>query len=250
MKYLYTLIFTCVLFATQVSAQVGEYRNRFSIGIGGGYTLNTIGFLPSVTQSMHGGYTCGLSARYTCEKYFSMLCAIQMEVNMTQLGWKERIETIDGYSVINPETNVAEEYKRDQTYIQIPILAHLSWGKEIGGVNAFINLGPQIGIYTSEKTTKNYNTPFTQSNFPDGDSQEYRVNSVVKQETMPLENKFDYGIVVGAGVEWHIKHFGRLNLEGRYYYGLGNIYGDSKRDYFGASNHRTIFIKLSYLYDL
>ena len=36
----------------------------------------------------------------------------------------------------------------------------------------------------------------------------------------------------------------------RYYYGLGNIYGDSKRDYFGSSNFGTITIKLTYLFDI
>jgi hypothetical protein len=251
MRKILTIIIASILFTTKILAQVGEYRNKYSIGIGGGYTLNRIGFLPTVTQNMHGGYTCGLTARYTCEKYFSTLCAVQMEVNMTQLGWRERIETIDGAPVINPDAGTVEEYQRDQTYIQIPIFAHLSWGKESNGINGFINLGPQIGINTGEKTKKNYELPFTSKNYPDTyDSQSGRVNAVVAQETMPIENKFDYGIAVGAGIEWHIKHFGRLNLEGRYYYGLGNIYGDSKRDYFGASNHNTIFIKFSYLCDL
>jgi len=246
------LLFTSIIFFTiHLNAQVGEYRNVFSIGAGGGYVLNKIGFQPTVTQNMHGGVTGGLTFRYTCEKYFSTLCAVQAEFNITQLGWKQEIKTLSGNPVINPETGIAEKYERSQTYFQIPIFAHLSWGKERNGVNAFINIGPQFGISTGEKTTKNYNTPYTSGNYPDNyNSEETRASSVTAQETMPIENKFDYGIAAGAGIELHIKKVGRFNLEGRYYYGLGNIYGDSKRDYFGVSNHTSIFIKMSYLHDI
>ena len=67
---------------------------------------------------------------------------------------------------------------------------------------------------------------------------------------MAVENKLDFGITFGAGLECHINKIGRFNLEGRFYYGLGNIYGDSKRDFFGTSNHTTITVKMAYLYDL
>ena len=39
-------------------------------------------------------------------------------------------------------------------------------------------------------------------------------------------------------------------VEGRYYFGLGNIYGNSKRDFFSKSNIQNIVIKASYLFDL
>jgi hypothetical protein len=39
-------------------------------------------------------------------------------------------------------------------------------------------------------------------------------------------------------------------LEGRYYYGLGDFYGNSKRDYFGRSNFSNIIVKLTYLFDI
>lgn len=232
-------------------AQVGEYRNTFSIGGSGGYMMNSLSFQPTVTQKMHGGMTFGITGRYTSEKYFSTLCAIQAEVNMAQMGWTQDIATIDNLPVVNPLTGVAEEYQRDITYIQIPIFAHLSWGKEKRGVNAFLNLGPQIGFVISDKTKKNYDTPYTKENFPnDFTNSVGRASQVVAQETMPVENKFDFGITFGAGIECHINKVGRFDLEGRFYYGLGNIYGDSKRDFFGTSNHTTIVIKMGYLYDL
>ncbi|CUP61559.1 Uncharacterised protein [Segatella copri] len=43
---------------------------------------------------------------------------------------------------------------------------------------------------------------------------------------------------------------GHFLAEARYYYGLGNIYGASKRDFFGKSNYGQIVLKLSYLFDI
>lgn len=232
---------------TQAKAQVGEYRNVFSVGISGGYAMNSVGFQPAVSQKMHGGYTAGLVGRYTSEKYFSTICAIQVEANLTQLGWTEKIETLSGAPVINSETGEAEAYKRDMTYVQIPFLAHLAWGRERNGLNFFVNLGPQIGFCLSEKTTMNYTTPHLVTSTGDETG---RSSSTVAQETMPVENKFDYGIAFGGGIEWDIKHIGRFYAEGRYYYGLGNIYGDSKKDEFGKSNNGTINIKIGYIRDL
>ena len=67
---------------------------------------------------------------------------------------------------------------------------------------------------------------------------------------MPVEKRFDYGIAAGLGAEWSIRRIGHIILEARYYYGLGNIYGNSKKDFFGKSNNSNIIIKLTYLYDI
>jgi hypothetical protein len=67
---------------------------------------------------------------------------------------------------------------------------------------------------------------------------------------MGVEKKFDYGIMAGAGIEYSHPKVGHFILEGRYYYGLGDIYGNSKSDYFGRSNFGQIVIKMTYLFDL
>ena len=67
---------------------------------------------------------------------------------------------------------------------------------------------------------------------------------------MKIENTFDYGITAGAGIEYSHPKIGHFLLEARYYYGLGNLYGDTKRDYFGRSNFGNIIIKATYLFDL
>ena len=231
-----------IVSATTVCAQVGEHRNDLAVGGNAGYALNTIGFVPKVSQAMHGGMTFGLSARYVCEKYFSTICSVAAEVNYTALGWKEEILDAFDQPVINPMTGAAEAYNRTINYIQIPVFAHLAWGRETKGFQFFFQAGPQFGIYLSESTDSNFK--WDERNTSD------RSNKTDAQGTMPVENKFDYGIAAGVGMEYSHPRAGHFQLEGRYYYGLGNIYGDSKRDYFGRSNHGTIVIKLAYLFDI
>ena len=67
---------------------------------------------------------------------------------------------------------------------------------------------------------------------------------------MPIENKFDYGIAAGLGLEYSKSRLGHFLLEARYYYGLGDIYGNSKRDFFGKSNFNNIVIKAAWMFDV
>ncbi|MDY6241584.1 MAG: porin family protein [Prevotella sp.] len=231
-----------LLLPLTVQAQIGEHRNTLSVGVNGGYNLTSIRFTPKVVQSMKGGINGGLTVRYTVEKYFSTIASIQAEINYSQLGWKENIQDVNDNAVINATTGLAEQYERTINYVQIPFMAHLAWGRENKGINFFVNAGPQLGIYLSESTKTNFD--WANRNMTD------RANTIVAQDTMKVENKFDYGIAAGAGIEWAIPKVGRFTLEGRYYYGLGNIYGDSKRDYFASSNFGTITIKLGYLFDI
>jgi hypothetical protein len=224
-------------------AQVGEYRTDFAVGVNGGYMLSKVSFTPDVPQNMLGGMTAGLTFRYNCEKYFKSLCAIVAEVNIAQTGWKEKIEGMENqplYYADDPDN--ALHYERKITYLQIPIFARLGWGRERKGLQGFFQVGPQIAFMLSEKTTTNLVPGYAPT--------EARASNIVNQETMPVEKKFDYGIAGGAGIEFSMPKVGHFLLEGRYYYGLGNIFGNSKSDYFGKSNFGQIVIKATYLFDI
>lgn len=224
------------------AAQIGNYRQDFAIGVNGGYAFTNFRFTPKVNQGLHGGVMGGLTWRYTCEKYFSSICAIVGEVNYAQMGWKESILDYDDNPVINESTGLAEKYSRTINYVQVPVFARLGWGREVKGVQFFVQAGPQFGYFLSEKTKMNFE--LEKRNTTD------RVNQVIEQDTMAVENKFDYGIAGGVGVEFSHPSVGHFILEGRYYYGLGNIYGDTKKDFFASSNMGSIMIKLSWLFDI
>jgi len=231
-----------LLLPEAATAQVGDHRNDFAIGFGGGVMMSSVGFTPKVKQSQHMGFAGGIQVRYTCEKYFNTICSLCAELNYAQAGWKEDIKTETDEEVINPATGIAEQYSRTLNYAQLPLLAHLAWGKERKGLNFFIELGPQFGYLASESTKMNFSMSYINLND--------RANTVCAQDTMAVEHKLDYGIVAGAGVELSVPRIGHFLLSARYYYGLGNIYSDTKRDYFAKSNHSQISIRLAYLFDI
>lgn len=216
-------IITLLFFALNIQAQVEEPRSILEIGFGGGMNFNRMDFQPSIRQNYLNGINGGLSIRYTSEKYFSMICAAQLEVNFAQRGWKEDFDN-----------GTPHYYSRQLNYIEIPFLAHLAWGREKRGVQFFINLGPQFGFYIDEKETYS------------GDwNPEERPVSIRPIYGKELYNTFDYGILGGLGIE--IKTVaGNFILEGRYYYGLSDIFSNSKTDDFGRSANQTISVRLGY----
>ncbi|MBR5326303.1 MAG: PorT family protein [Prevotella sp.] len=247
------LVVIFVLCSVAVSAQVGEFRKDFAVGVNGGYVLSNVDFVPKVPQGYQGGMTGGLTLRYTCEKYFKSICAVVAEVNYAQIGWKEDILDMKDQPVpLHTDPSQTLRYSRKINYLQVPVLARLGWGRERNGFQAFFQLGPQIGVYLNDEIDANFDARQPAFN-PMSKEYQYtnkRASHVMAQDTMAIENKFDYGIAAGLGLEFSNRHVGHFLLEGRYYYGLGNIYGNTKRDYFGRSNFGNIVVKFTYLFDV
>ena len=230
MKRFSLLIILYTLFIINILTQVGDSRRDLAVGINGGYALNQVSFSPNINQKMHGGITMGGTVRYTCEKYFSMICAIQGEVNFAQLGWTEEIKYGD---------NQTGTYKRDVNFIQIPIMVNLGFGKEKGGVKGTILAGPHIGFCLGEKTK-------TSGEWTDNDL-------LARQITLhntPVQQKFDYGITLGLGMDVSTKNGHHFTLEGRYGLSLSNIMNSTKKDTFSRSANNVITVKVAYLFDV
>lgn len=204
-----------------------EYSPNFAIGGKAGATLSRMSFSPEVHQKFTQGMTMGVAARYTEERYFGLIA----EVNFTQRGWAEDFARDDA-----PQFN----YTRTLNYVSIPLLTHIYFGSD--KVRGFFNLGPEISFMLSNSINANFDYENYKSitDFPQG----YRTNEQLNKE---IERKFDYGIAAGAGVEFIIKRKHSFMLEGRYYFGLGNIYKDSKRDFFAASRNQSIEVTLKYM---
>ena len=222
--YILTLLMICV---TGTQAQVESPRSALEVGIAGGLNLNRMEFQPSIRQKLLQGINGGISARYTSEKYFSMICATQVEVNFSQRGILEDFD--DG---------TLNYYSRTTNYIEVPLFAHLSWGKEKRGFQFFLNLGPQFGFFINE--SENYNGDWEVANRP---------SSIRPLYGKSVENTFDYGIAGGLGLEYK-SPIGNFFVEGRYYYGLSDIFGNSKTDDFGRSANTTITARIGYSFTI
>ena len=235
------LIATLLLtgFALPAVAQIGEARNNLSVGINGGVNLNSASFTPTIKQNSLMGITGGLTARYISEKYFAMICGAQVELNVSQRGWDQLFETIsldaNGYEVTSKDPT--KTYTRKMTYIDIPFLAHLAFGRD-RGLQFFVNAGPQIGLLIGESESM----------------ENIDMNKLTDTQKAvygdKIQNKFDYGIAGGGGIEFRTKKAGSFLLEGRYYFALSDFYSTTKKAYFSRAAHGTITVKFTYLFDL
>lgn len=202
------------------------YTPHFDIGGKAGITMSNMQFSPSVEQAMLMGEMAGITMRYTEEKIFGLIA----ELNIEQRGWKEGFEKDEGDF----------DYRRHFTYVQLPLLTHIYFGgKKFKG---FVNLGPSVGYMIGDKITSNfdYENPGSVSGFP----MQYRS---VEQMRMDVSNKFDYGIMAGAGMELIMKRKHSFLLEFRYYFGLGNVFPSSRKDVFSASRGTSIQVSLGYM---
>lgn len=218
-----------VMMFTAFGVAMGQrhYVPHVHVGVHGGMSMSRVSFYPKIKQMNLQGMQFGLSFRYAEERHVGLLA----ELNIEQRGWKEDFE----------EANSQFEYWHRTTYIELPVLTHIFFGSQV--VKGFFNLGPQIGYMLSDKIHANfdYENPTKVSGFP----YEYRQ---LDQMKLKITNRFDYGITAGAGVEFIIKKRHCLQLEGRYYYGLGNLFPSSKKDEFSASRGSSILVTLGYMF--
>ena len=202
---------------------------RIDVGAQAGVTLSKINFNPSVPQTMTSGFMAGGSFRYIEERFFGILA----EVNIEQRGWKEKYKPDEG----------GFAYKRQFTYIQVPVMTHIFFGSE--RVRGFFNAGPEIGFMIGKKTTANFD--YTDVTAVEGYPM---TNRETAQLNMDVKYRVDYGICAGLGVELQATPRNAFALEGRFYYGLHDVFANHKSDVFSASNGLSLQITLAYKYRL
>lgn len=191
-------------------------------GVIGGTAMSQFKFDPSVSQNMSIGPTFGVAARYTEEKFFGL----QAELLFTQRGWKDRYD-------MYPELS----FERTLNYLEMPIMAHIYF--ECGQKSEIsVDMGPKLGFFLSDKISSNL-----PSNFGQTDSEYYGYR--YKHHSLSVDKKFDYGIQAGLGYEFKLNQRMALQVQGRYYFGLGNIFPDSKSDDFETSRNSTIQIVMA-----
>lgn len=225
-KLLHIILFTLILGI--VNAQSNAFEKELYIGFGGGALSSSIDFQPSKLQLFNMGMHAGVSAKYITEKNLGLL----LELNYVQKGWEEEFED-------NPEY----QYNRALHYLELPFMTHIYFGNKVRFV---INAGPQVGFLFGDNTSMS-------DSFKEHLSsaiEESPNDPSVAQYTAELR-RFDYGITGGIGMEFK-SGVGNFQLEGRYYFGLGDIFENrkSKNNVFNRSANRNIVAKLTYFFPL
>lgn len=198
-----------------------HYSSNVSIGVKGGADISRMFFNPSVKQGMKPGFMGGIMFRYIEESHFGLIA----ELNFIQRGWKENFEG-EPFS-----------YERTLNYIQLPVLAHIYFGRR---GRFFVNVGPEIGLRISDSYKSNFDIANTANiaAFP-------KYHNVM-QYSEPIKQRIDYGICAGLGGEFSLNRRNALNIEARFYYGLGNLFSSARKDYFNASNSMAVEFTLGY----
>ncbi len=202
-----------------------HYKAHVSVGGHAGMAMSQMSFSPGVDQTWNNGVLIGVDVRYQEEKLFGLVG----ELNFVQRGWKE---TFDDASL---------SYKRTLTYISLPLMTHISFGTN--RFKGFVNLGPEFSFMVSDNISSNFDYSNPQAS---GIAQ----SRMTEQMTADISNRFDYGITAGLGVEYYVRPRHSLTFEGRFYYGLGNIFPSSKADTFSASRSMTLAVTLGYHFRL
>lgn len=216
-------VLAAVFVAGAAGAQT-HYSANMAVGVKAGADMSRMFFNPSVNQKMPFGATAGVTFRYVEEAHFGIIA----ELNFVQRGWKEDFE------------DAPYNYRRTLNYLQLPVLAHIYFGRR---GRFFFNAGPEIGVLLSESTSANFN-PAEMATLPDFPN----VNRMNTQMTLKAQNRFDYGIAAGIGGEFSITEKHALNIEARFYYGLGNVFKSDRTDPFNASNAMCVSATIGYLF--
>ena len=215
-------------------AQQNRFLHEIAVGMSGGMNFSQVSFLHNLPAmfvelgdiGMRGGPKVGVSARYISMKHFG----VQLEINYIQGGWKERFK--DGDQVRDIDFS-GVEISRRLDYIEIPLLSHIYFGKK---TNFFVNLGPKLGILAYYGGLKDNLSPEQMAVFNPDDPRIYDRG----------HNSFDYGLSIGGGLNLQI---GRLHtiVEGRYTFGFGDVYSNSKRDIYQRSNNQDVAVTMGFL---
>ncbi|MDR1098685.1 MAG: PorT family protein [Tannerella sp.] len=201
---------------------------EFSAGVSGGTTFSSVAFSPKVEQTMLRGMTFGVTGRMTMGTYVGL----QLEINYAQQGWNEFFEPAKEETAEEAEKLRTDyRYARRLNYLQIPFYTHVQFGGK--NVKGFINAGPQFGYLINESTSENLNGA--------------RPATYNEQHSMPVEQKFEWGLSGGAGIEVRTG-IGYFLLEGRYFYSFGDIYSTKVKDNFSKASSQAITAKVSYLW--
>lgn len=214
------------LFTLTVSAQKKQFKPEWNVGIGFGPTFSSMSFetsksVKNLSTKNKQQFAGGIAIRYLSEKNLGLIA----ELNYSQQGWAQDFKDSPQY-----------EHSHQLNYLELPILTHIYFGDK---VRFILNLGPKLSflLSDSEKINQTLMDYLASGGYPQ-ELPSYQYYHMA-------ERKIDYGLMAGMGLEFQ-SGIGNFALEGRYTFGLGDIYNNSKADYFTRSANRVLSVKLTY----
>ena len=213
-KWLIGLLLLC---GGMVVAQPRLQAPEMYFGVHGGVSASSVMFVPSVdnmtpiTQACVLGGNGGFVFRYAGHKY----CALPVELNYQHRGWREHSD--------------AGTYVRSLHYIELPLLMNINFGSERW--RGIFNFGPQLGYCVKDE----------------GGAGTQIATSTVHYA--PIDHPFDWGLAAGLGFYYRSRHAGLYQLEARFNYSFGGVFGTSLIDHFEMASPMDLSLNLAWMWE-
>lgn len=220
-KVAWVALLLLLLTGTETAVAQQRIPREIHLGVVGGANLSEYTFHPNVSQRFTGSYTMGVAARYIEEEYFGL----QAELLLTERGYADEWDP-------NPEGWL---YERKLLYVELPVMAHVYF--RLGKRNEVaVDLGPKFAYFLSDRINNQLPENYGYT--------EETVYYQIDHHDLPIAKKFDYGLQFGLGYEFKINSLLSVQLTGRYYFGLGNLWPDTKADHFEQSSNSSFQISM------
>lgn len=214
-KLKYIIVLSLALFFSEKTFSQYNTMKELYVGIRGGTTYSTINLVPKyIDINYYPGYSGGFMFRYISEKYFG----IEVDLNYTQSGWRESDDNYTGSSDYS--------YQRCITSYEMPVMLN-SYFPVNKNFRFILNAGAHFA-------------------YLDNSDEDILFDNNYSQHGLVIENKFQYGLIGGLGMEVRFKG-SSIGIEGRYSYFLSNIFKDAaSNENFSNSNISTIYVSAYY----
>ncbi|GAB4343582.1 MAG: porin family protein [Flammeovirgaceae bacterium] len=250
MRFLYLLSLIFVLITFLSSAQTltnedvekkDEFEPYWKIGVNGGTNLSFANYSPSVFVGTLFGFHGGGVVQFVAQPNVG----IQAELNFTQMGWTENPPADPGF--VSGNGNAF--YQKNLTFIEMPLMTHLVFGKK--KVNYIFNIGFWGGYLIGESEITN--NPFYENaiNFSYANDHHRK----------PIDNPVQVGACVSPAIKYKTK-FGEFQLEVRFVSVFTRNFDNSveivrteigeeiRRISFRNAQNQSLNVSFAYLYDV
>jgi len=219
-----SFLFVLIFFSHKISAQKADFEPRFSVGAKSGMNFFML------KTDLRSDFVYDQAPLYGLKFTFQneRVSALSAEVNFAPKGGQNFFDRM--FLADTTATDVEEIYfKHNLSYIEIPILAQISFGKRNSKLR--VNIGPHFAFLQNQKLS------FVETTLPD---------TLYPQA---VKSNFEFGINAGLGYAYMFPK-GDIALEFRYSRGLTNLYDVQSINNAMITQNQSLSVTLSYSYNI
>ena len=222
-----------VLFAAMSLCSLASNAQGWRVGVEGGWLNNAVSrntqYAYDYRYQGKNGFDAGLWGQYNFKDWIGV---------RADLVWLNRGHKMHrNYTYMNKI-----HYTETDGYLALPVMASFSFGGR--KIRGFVNLGGYIGFWA---TSHWKGTAISLTDPVPGDDAFIPYDYDCKRAfDSRRDNRFEAGLVGGAGIDWEFLDKWHVGAEVRYYYGLTSVTKDYMANFKDPRYNNTLTIMLSF----